>query len=52
VVDPTVANMTITGSFVSNDPIGFARTAASALELQVEVNGREVKMYRRSSMTR
>jgi transmembrane sensor len=52
VVDPAVANMTITGSFVSNDPVGFARTAASALELQVEVNGREVKMFRRSSMTR
>lgn len=46
VVDPTIANMTITGSFVSNDPIGFAKHAASALELQVEVNGREVKIFR------
>ncbi len=48
VVDPTVANMTITGSFVSNDPVGFARSAASILDLQVEVNGREVKILRRS----
>jgi transmembrane sensor len=46
VVDPAVANMTITGSFASNDPVGFARTAASTLDLQVEVNGREVKIFR------
>lgn len=46
VVDPAVARMTITGSFVSNDPVGFARSAASALDLQVEVDGREVKIFR------
>lgn len=46
VVDPAVANMTVTGSFASNDPVGFARTAASTLDLQVEVNGREVKIFR------
>lgn len=45
-VDPAVANLTITGSFVSNDPIGFARTAAQILDLQVEINGREVKIFR------
>jgi transmembrane sensor len=52
VVDPAVANMTITGSFASNDPVGFARTAASTLDLQVEVNGREVKIFHRSSSMR
>lgn len=45
-VDPAVANLTITGSFVSNDPIGFARTAAQILDLQVEIDGREVKIFR------
>jgi transmembrane sensor len=48
VVDPAIANKTITGSFVSNDPIGFARHAGALLDLQVEVNGREVKIFRRS----
>jgi transmembrane sensor len=48
VVDPAIANKTITGSFVSNDPIGFARNAGALLDLQVEVNGREVKIFRRS----
>ena len=46
VVDPAVANMTITGSFVSNDPIGFAKHAAVTLDVHVEVNGREVKIFR------
>lgn len=45
-IDPGVAQMTITGSFVSNDPIGFARTVATALNLQVEVDGKEVKIFR------
>ncbi|GAA0546426.1 transmembrane sensor [Rhizomicrobium palustre] len=52
VVDPAVANMTITGSFVSNDPVGFAKSAASALDLQVDVNGQEVKIFRRTTATR
>jgi transmembrane sensor len=52
VVEPAVANMTVTGSFASSDPVGFARTAASTLDLQVELNGREVKIFRRSSSMR
>lgn len=51
-VDPAIANMTITGSFASNDPVGFAKSAASALDLQIAVSGQEVKIYRRSSVTR
>jgi transmembrane sensor len=45
-VDPAVANLTITGSFPSNDPIGFARTAAQLLDLQVEIDGRDIKIFR------
>lgn len=49
VVDPAVSQKTITGVFGSNDPIGFAKGAASVLGLAVEVNGREVKIFDRSS---
>ena len=52
VVDPAVARMTITGSFVSNDPVAFARAAAATLGLQVEVNGSDVKIFRKSASTR
>lgn len=44
VVDPAVAHRTVTGLFVSNDPIGFAKAAAAVLKLQVEVNEREVRL--------
>lgn len=49
VVDPAVSQKTITGVFGSNDPIGFAKGAASVLGLAVEVNGREVKIFSPSS---
>jgi len=48
IVDPAVAGRTVTGLFVSNDPIGFARAAASVLKLQVEVNDREVRLSGRT----
>lgn len=48
IVDPAVAGRTVTGLFASNDPIGFARTAASALRLQVEVNDKEVRLSGRT----
>ncbi len=48
VVEPEVSRKTITGVFVSNDPIGFANGAAAVLGLAVEVNGREVKIMGRS----
>ena len=44
VVDPAVANRTVTGLFVSNDPIGFAKATAVALKLRVEVSEREVRL--------
>lgn len=44
VVDPAVAKRTVTGLFVSNDPIGFAKAAAAVLKLHVEVSEREVKL--------
>jgi transmembrane sensor len=44
VVDPAVAKRTVTGLFVSNDPIGFAKAAAAVLNLHVQVSEREVKL--------
>lgn len=43
-VAPTVANRTVTGLFISNDPIGFAKAAAAVLKLRVEVGDRVVKL--------
>jgi transmembrane sensor len=48
VVDPAVANRTVTGLFVSNDPIGFAKAAATALKLNVQVGEREVRLSGRT----
>lgn len=46
VVDPSVANRTITGLFDSNDPVGFAKIAASILNLHVEEGPSEVRIIR------
>lgn len=48
VVDPAVANRTVTGLFVSNDPIGFAKGAARALNLNIQVSEREVRLSGRT----
>jgi transmembrane sensor len=45
-VDPAIANRTITGMFASNDPVGFAKVAASVLDLHVEVERKEVWIVR------
>jgi transmembrane sensor len=45
IVDPTVSNRTVTGLFASNDPVGFAKAAASVLKLQMEVKGNEVRIF-------
>jgi len=45
-VPPELENQTITGLFVSNDPVGFARAAAISLNLHVEVANREVRLTR------
>jgi transmembrane sensor len=45
-VDPAIAKRTITGMYASNDPVGFARAAASVLELHVEVESNEVWIVR------
>jgi transmembrane sensor len=47
-VAPSVASRTVTGLFASNDPIGFAKTVAAVLELQVEVSDREVRLFGRA----
>lgn len=46
IVDPAVANRTVTGMYASNDPVGFAKTAASVLDLHVEVESNEIRIVR------
>jgi transmembrane sensor len=48
VVDDASANRTVTGSFAANDPVGFARLTAKALDLQLELDGMEVRLSGRS----
>jgi transmembrane sensor len=45
VVDSSAANRTVTGLFVANDPVGFAKAAALVLRLQVAVSDREVRLF-------
>jgi transmembrane sensor len=45
-VDPAVANRTITGMFAANDPVGFAKVAATVLDLHIEVESNEVWIVR------
>lgn len=45
-VDPAVADETITGLFVSNDPVGFARAAATSLNLRADIGSTEVRIAR------
>lgn len=45
-VDPGIAGRTITGLYASNDPVGFAKAAASVLDLHVEIKSNEVWIIR------
>ncbi|MOA46486.1 hypothetical protein D3C78_1690080 [compost metagenome] len=45
--DPAVAALRITGLFVANDPVSFARAAAGSLDLDVAVNAEEIRLSRR-----
>lgn len=44
ITDEETGKRTITGSFAANDPIGFAKLTAAALDLQVEVGEKEVRL--------
>jgi transmembrane sensor len=44
VVDDSSAKRTVTGSFAANDPIGFAKLTAKALDLQIVVSERQVRL--------
>jgi transmembrane sensor len=46
VVDPAIAGKTVTGMFASNDPVGFAKSAALVNNLHVEVGTQEVWIIR------
>jgi transmembrane sensor len=45
-VAPDLEEQTVTGLFVSTDPVGFARAAALSLNLRVDVRNREVTISR------
>lgn len=44
--DTTVARETVTGLFVSNDPVGFSKAVALSLGLRAEVRGNVVRLTR------
>jgi transmembrane sensor len=46
IVAPTVTDLTVTGMFPSNDPVGFAKAAAAALQIRVEVGTDGVYLVR------
>jgi transmembrane sensor len=45
-IEPSVADETITGLFVSNDPVGFAQAVATSLNLRTEIGDSEVRITR------
>lgn len=45
--DPAVAGLKITGLFVANDPVAFARAVGGSLGLDVAVNAEEIRLSRR-----
>jgi len=45
-VPPELENQTVTGLFVSTDPVGFARAVAISMNLQMDADGQEVRLHR------
>jgi len=45
-VSQEIENQTVTGFFVSSDPVGFARAAALSLKLHAEIGDHEIKLSR------
>lgn len=45
-VAPDLENQTVTGLFVSTDPVGFARAVAISLNLQMDATDQEVRLHR------
>jgi transmembrane sensor len=44
--DPSIANETITGLFVANDPVGFSKAVAIGLNMRADVGDGEVRLSR------
>lgn len=44
--DSGVAGLRITGLFVANDPVAFAKAAAGSLDLKVDVNAQQIVLAR------
>jgi transmembrane sensor len=45
--DPAIARLTVTGAYVADDPIGFARAVALAFDLDAVAGSNEVRLARR-----
>jgi transmembrane sensor len=45
-ISPDLENQTVTGLFVSNDPVGFAKAVSISLNLQLDVNSAGVRLSR------
>jgi transmembrane sensor len=43
-VSADVENQTVTGLFVANDPVGFAKAAALSLGLRTEIDNRGIRL--------
>jgi transmembrane sensor len=46
VVDPVLAEETVTGLYKANDPAGFAEAVAAALDVHADASGSTVRLYR------
>lgn len=44
VVSADVEDQTVTGLFITNDPVGFAKAAALSLGLRTEIDNREIRL--------
>lgn len=45
--DPVVARRTVTGLFVANDPVAFAKAVAASLDLEANVETSEIKLMQK-----
>jgi transmembrane sensor len=49
ITDPSIAQLTVTGSYVASDPVGFAKAVALSFDLNAVVGNNEVRLTRRKS---
>lgn len=49
IADPAIAQLTVTGSYVASDPVGFAKAVALSFNLNAAVGNNEVRLTRKKS---